>query len=97
MALAQRYGPFDAFSRQYASSVAALFVEYRSATEALHDAQRQRREGKGRRPNQQMIDRLQKRAGLCWDSYDRALTKLQELSRAHQAATDPLGVLLDGR
>ena len=79
-ALAKRFGPFDQFSRQYASSVAGLFVEYRSASEVLAEAQRQRKEGKGRRPNQAAIARLQKRQGLAWESYDRSLQRLEALS-----------------
>ena len=102
-ALAKRFAPFDPvteeyvfadpFLRQYASSVAALFTEYRSASEALHEAQQQRERGKGRRPNQTMIARLQKRQGLAWESYDRALQRLQGLA-ANQRSHDPLAELL---
>ena len=88
-ALAKRFGPFDEFTRHYASSVAALFIEFRSASEALQDAQRQRQVGKGRRPNQLAINRLQKRAGLCWQSYDAALQRLEDLCHQKPSPTRP--------
>ena len=69
IALEARYGPFGGLTREYASSVAVSFVEYRSASEVLAEAQRQRKESKCRHPNQATIARLQNRQGLAWDSY----------------------------
>lgn len=79
-ALAERFGPFDAFTRQYAGLVAAAWVGYRQATERLADATRTRQEGRGRRPNLATIRALEKRVGLAQSSYDAALRRLEELS-----------------
>lgn len=81
-ALAQRLGPFDGISRDYASAVAGLWVQWTEAAETLANAQRLRKEGKGRRPSPGQIARLQKRAGLAWASYDAALKRLGEIGKS---------------
>jgi hypothetical protein len=70
----------DGLTRHHASAVAAWWVDWREAEEALGEAQRHRREGRGRRPSGAMIARLQKRVGLAWSSYDAALKRLEELA-----------------
>lgn len=93
--LADRFGPFvDEATRAYASGVAALFVTFRQDTVALDDAVRARQQGRGRRPSASAITRLEKRQGLSWHSYDRALQRLEQLtgrqagagSSSHEAA-----------
>ena len=79
-ALVLRLGPFDRLARSYASATAALWCDFTDTEHILTDAQRQRREGKGRRPSVSQIARLQKRQGLAWQSYDGALKRLEELA-----------------
>ena len=88
-ALEAKYGPFDRFTKQYAAGVAANFVEFRGASEALHKAQVQRKVGKGRRPNQLAISRLQKRAGMSWQSYDQSLQRLEALCQRKPSPASP--------
>lgn len=78
-ALETRLGAFDPVCRDYAGGVAALWCEYRSDTFALEQAETARLEGKGRRPSNQAIARLKKRAALSWGSYDAALRRLEDL------------------
>jgi hypothetical protein len=79
-ALLERLGPFDALGRQYASATAGLWVDWRAAEVALAEAQRQRLQGRGRRPSAQRIGRLQRRSGLAWSDYNQALAKLEALA-----------------
>lgn len=79
-ALVAKFGPFDPMVRQFAGSVAALWSEWRSDTVAVEEAERARRNGKGRRPSVQAVARLKKRAGLSWGSYDAALRRLEGMA-----------------
>lgn len=92
-ALVRQLGPFDDVTRTYAGAVAALFVTFRRDTEALTDAERARRDGKGRRPGVQTIARLKKRQGLSWASYDAALRRLEVLAGQSTAQSDPLAAV----
>lgn len=89
-ALEQRLGPFDPVSRQYAGAAAALWVTFRQDTTALDEAERARRQGKGRRPSTSAIARLKKRQGLSWQSYDAALRRLEELAARRNGQRNPL-------
>jgi hypothetical protein len=80
VALERRLGPFDPILRNYAGAIAALWVTFRQDATALQDAERARRQGRGRRPSTQAISRLKKRQGLSWGSYDAALRRLEELA-----------------
>jgi hypothetical protein len=88
-ALAARLGPFDRLSRDYASSVAALYVDAVHSQRTLEEARRARAEGTGRRPSQAGINQLQKRAGLAWMSYDDGLKRLEAMTSACPPA-DPV-------
>ena len=77
--LGHRFGPFDSMLRNYAGSVAALWVAWREATEAVVQGQRLRQKGKGRRPSAAQIERMKRRQGLAWLSYDRSLERFGEL------------------
>jgi hypothetical protein len=77
--LAHRFGPFDSMLRNYAGSLAALWVAWREATEAAVQGQRLRQIGKGRRPSAAQIERLKRRQGLAWISYDGGLKRFGEL------------------
>jgi hypothetical protein len=79
-ALVQRFGPFDPFAQDFAASVAALWSQWREAAEDLKDAQRRRREGRGRRPSRAVIARCQRQAWRAWPQYDGALRRLEELT-----------------
>ena len=89
-ALAERHGPFDKVSREYAGAVAALWCEYKGDTLALECAEQLRQDGKGRRPSSQAIARLKKRAALSWGSYDASLRRLEELTARQSRHVNPL-------
>jgi len=79
-ALESRWGPFDPIAREYAAAVSALFVAFRSATETLQAAQATRERSGNRRPHPKELERLKKRQGMAFRSYDQALTRLEALS-----------------
>jgi membrane-bound lytic murein transglycosylase B len=83
-ALESEFGPFTVLQRLEAGRVAVCYVQLEAATNALVDAQRQRRHGKGRRPNLEQIERLARRQGLADGSYSQALDKLKELTAANR-------------
>lgn len=85
--LTRRWGPLEGLVRDYASATAGLFVTWWDCQEALEVAQRQRRDGRGRRPAAGQIARLQKRAGIQWAAYDSALRRLEELAAARPRQT----------
>ena len=89
-ALVARLGPFDEVCRAYASGVAACWIEWQRSTRDLDRARHNRETGTGRRPNQGAIQRLQKRQGLAWQSYDSALHRLAELASTQRAPADDL-------
>jgi hypothetical protein len=78
-ALKSKFGPFDPMLRSYAGSVSALYVGWRESTEAVARGQWLRQKGKGRRPSVAQIERLKRRQGLAWISYDAALRRFQEM------------------
>jgi hypothetical protein len=78
-ALEAGLGPFSELRRFEAGRVAAAGVELQAATATLNAARRDRRLGKGRRPNLQQIERLARRAGLADGSYSTALERLKDL------------------
>jgi hypothetical protein len=82
-ALAEHYGPFSTrLERLEAARVASLGVQLDLATAALVNAQRKRREGRGRKPTVQQIERLARRQGLADTSYAASLARLEELVAA---------------
>src|SRR5437879_1016206 len=81
-ALEGELGPFTVLQRLEAGRVAVCYVQLEAATSALVEAQRHRRNGKGRRPNLEQIERLARRQGLADGSYSQALDKLKELTAA---------------
>ncbi|MBI4589508.1 MAG: hypothetical protein HY725_11760 [Candidatus Rokubacteria bacterium] len=83
-------GPFGDLARMEAARVAALRVQLEVATAALVDAQRSRRDGKGRRPSVQAVERAARRAGLADGSYSQALDKLRELAGERRPTPDEL-------
>ena len=96
-ALSHRLGPFkESAVREYAGAVAVAWVGWREATEALTEAQRLRRDGKGRRPSTAQLARLQRRQGLQWQTYDQALRRLEELARGNGHPRDPVEEILGG-
>ncbi len=70
----------DRLLTDYAGAVAALWVEWRAAKQTLGTARYRREVGRGRRPSEQAIIRLQKRHGLAWETYNRALHSLKEMA-----------------
>jgi hypothetical protein len=94
--LEERFGPFDAFTREYAADVAKLWCEWHSDTRALEVAERERAHGKGRRPNTAAIRALKKRAGLSRGTYEAALKRLEDFA-ANRPAGDLLLAMRDAR
>jgi hypothetical protein len=86
--LRARYGPFgDEIQRALASTCAALWIEHQRSTRDLDRARTVRDTGRGRRPNQAAIARLQKRQGLSLSDYLTTLRKLEELCAARPGST----------
>lgn len=79
-ALRERYGPFDAVARCNAAAAAVLWVEFQTATAAVQAAEDVRARGKGRRPSAAGIEKLKRRQGLSWGSYQQAERRLEELA-----------------
>lgn len=94
-ALVERFGPFDELGRDYAGAVAALWVAFRLATEGVKAAEAQRAKGKGRRPSAAGVERLRRRQGLAWGSYDQAVRRLEQLAGDRKAPS--LGAYLASR
>jgi hypothetical protein len=93
-ALEMQYGPFSSeLLRFEAGRVAVARMQLERATMELTKAQRDRRCGKGRRPNLQQIERLARRQGLADQTYVSALKRLEELAEQQRSA-DPLSALL---
>jgi len=89
-ALRQRFGPFDEITRQYVGGVAVLWVQFREVMVAVKVAQEARANGKERRPSASAVERLRRRQGLAWGSYDQAVRRLEELSAKSNGSGDPL-------
>jgi hypothetical protein len=92
-ALEAEIGPFTPLQRFEAGRVAAAAVELIAATRTLNAARRDRRLGKGRRPNLQAIERLARRAGLADGSYAAALERLREMARESRGKRRPTSAL----
>ena len=93
-ALDEKHGPFDRMTREFAGSVAALYVAWRVDTREAEEVDRQRREGKGRRPSAQMVNRAKKRAALSWGSYAAALAKLESMANERPTTESPADMLI---
>jgi hypothetical protein len=78
--LKAKYGPFDGPTRAYAEAVTAMWWSFTQATMDLAELEAKRRQGRGRRPSVQAIERLRKRQGVAFQSYDAALRRLEELA-----------------
>ena len=79
-ALGTELGPFrNEYVRYEAGRVAIARMQFERATRELVFMQRQRRQGRGRRPNLQQIERLARRQGLADGSYAQAIRRLEEL------------------
>jgi hypothetical protein len=87
-ALDQRLGPFtDPLLRDLASAASAVWVEWQRSVADLDRARDVRTNGKGRRPNAQAIQRLQKRVGLAQSDYLTLLAKLEALCATRKGQT----------
>jgi hypothetical protein len=67
----------DALLLLQVGRVAALWVEYLSASRDLDAARRAREAGRGRRPSAAAVDRLAHRAKVASDGYAEALSQLK--------------------
>jgi hypothetical protein len=86
-ALKAKLGPFDAVTRAYAQAATAMWWSFAQATMELGDLEAKRRTGRGRRPSVQAVERLRKRQGVAFQSYDAALKRLEELAVSHRTPT----------
>jgi hypothetical protein len=80
--LATKYGPFDTPTRAYAQAVASMWGVFAQATEDLNVAEVKRQTGRGRVPPVAAIERLRRRQALAFGSWDQALRRLEDLTRA---------------
>jgi hypothetical protein len=77
-ALEEQHGPFTSqLSKQYAAAAAAWWSQFQSETRSVKQAEDARMNGKGRRPSDRDIARLKKRQGLSWQSYEKAIVKIE--------------------
>ena|SRR5690349_6451164 len=84
-ALERRNGPFDDdVLAQQAIGVVMFHHEFQASAGGLRRAQEQRTQGKGRRPSPREIERLKRRMGLSWQTYDAALRRLEDLAAARK-------------
>ena len=83
-AVEKRLGPFDAVALHYAAGTVVFGIEFQTATAAVQRAQDARTNGKGRRPTAAAVERLKRRQGLSWQSYDSAMRRLEELTRTNK-------------
>lgn len=89
--LKAKYGPFDGPTRAYAQAVTAMWWSFAQATMELAELEAKRRTGRGRRPSVQAIERLRKRQGVAFQSYDAALARLEAFAgRNGHASPTPL-------
>jgi len=79
-ALEQRLGPFDDVTAQHAAGVVTFALEFQSNTADLQRLQEARARGRGRRPTAAAVERMRRRQGLSWGSYESALRRLEELA-----------------
>jgi hypothetical protein len=94
--LAQRFGPFtDGVSRSYAAGAAMQWVRFKQAARRATLDQKQRESGRGSRPSASAVERLKRREGLAWQSYDMAVRRLEEIVKA-RPRTSTLAQLLAG-
>lgn len=92
--LKAKYGPFDSVTRSYAQAATAMWWSFAQATDELRQAEEKRRSGKGRRPSAQAVERLRKRQGVAFNTWDQALTRLEQLaSRARRTPETPAELL----
>jgi len=83
-ALVAEFGvpPTHSTLRLEMSRVAVAWTTLEAAQQRLADARRRRETLKTHRPSEAMILRLEKRAGLADQSYERAIDRLRELVKA---------------
>jgi hypothetical protein len=79
--LRRRYGPFnDVLTKDWARLTVETWWTATAASEAAMAETLKRRDGKGRRPPLQAIDRRLKRQGLGVGTFDSMLHRLEELA-----------------
>ena len=79
-ALVERYGQFGTqLLRLEASRVAVAWANLEDSTKALSEARRRRAKERGRRPGSRDVERLARRQGLNDNSYQLALSRLEEM------------------
>jgi hypothetical protein len=83
----------DSVTLAYAQAVVAMWWSFAQSTMELAELEAKRRAGRGRRPSVQAIERLRKRQGVAFQSYDAALRRLEELA-GRRGHGDPLDQVL---
>jgi hypothetical protein len=83
--LEQHYGPLDPLGADYASLVAFLRVSLAESMKRYSKASSDREHGRGRRPAVHDVNRLLKRVGLDFGSFDQALRRLEALATKNGA------------
>jgi hypothetical protein len=83
-AIKQAFGPFESDLLRYeAGRLAVARMQFERATAELTTFQKKRRTGKGRRPNERLIERLARRQGLADQTLSTTLARFEALARAN--------------
>ena len=91
--LAEHFGAMSPLARDYAELVAVQRVVVAQSMRRYSDALTKREGGTGRRPSISDLGRLLKRVGLDFSSFDQALRRLEELSKAERKVATPADVV----
>ena len=79
--LLDRFGPLVGIARDYAVAETEMWFVFALVSEELAAAQAKRANCRGRRPSVQAVERLRKRQGVAFESWNTALGRLDELAR----------------
>jgi hypothetical protein len=88
-AVRAEFGELGGLARLEAGRVCVAWVQFRTATEDLEQARRQREAGRGRRPSARLLERLARRQGLADTTYAQAVEKLRALVASNGHAKTP--------
>jgi hypothetical protein len=81
--LDKQLGPFDEAMLPHAAGVVIFQHAFQDATREVQRMQEARAHGRGRRPTAAAIERLKRRQGLSWQSFDQARRRLEELAASN--------------
>ena len=77
-----RFGVLTGLTRDLAIAETELWWVFTEASQELAHVETKRRHGRGRRPNVAAIEKLRRRQGIAFQSWDAALKRLEELAES---------------